>query len=54
MTKYTAIFEDGHRIAKTDKEIKNRLDLYNIICKKRMAKEHGRLIEITAEPFGKN
>lgn len=53
MTKYTATFKDGHTITKTSKEVKNRLDFYNMICRQRLGKNHGDLISIEARPYGK-
>lgn len=47
MTKYTARFESGEEITKTSKEFKNRLDFYNWICRNRLGKIYGKLIEIT-------
>lgn len=51
MTKYKAIFTDGTEIVKTSKDFKNRLDFYNWICKNRLGKKHGKLIEITANAY---
>ena len=54
MTKYTATFQDGHRIAKTSEEVKNRVDFYNKLCRSEEAKGHGRIVSIEARPYGKN
>ena len=51
ITKYTARFKDGYEIAKTSEEFKNRLDFYNWICRNRLGKGHGEVIEIRATPF---
>ena len=47
MTKYTATFKSGKQITKTSREFKNRLDFYNWICKNRLGKTYGSLVEIT-------
>lgn len=53
MTKYTATFWDGHRIAKTSDEVKNRLDFTNWIIKNKAGANHGGLVKIEAEPYGR-
>ena len=51
-TIYTARFEDGTEISKTEsQEIKNRLDMYNWICRNKLSKEHGELIEISIKNY---
>lgn len=50
-TIYTAEFANGERIAKTSKEgIESRLDFYNWICRNKIGKENGKLIEIRCTP----
>jgi hypothetical protein len=51
MTKYTARFQSGKEITKTSNDFKNRLDFLNWICKERMGKRYGRLVEITCTPY---
>lgn len=52
-TVYTARFEDGTEITKTDRDgIKNRLQMYNWICKERLGKKYGSLEEITVRFIG--
>ena len=48
MTVYTAKFESGKTITKTEKEFKNRLDFYNWICENKLGKIYGSLQEIRA------
>ena len=47
MTKYTATFQNGKQITKTSEEFKSRLDFVNWICRNRLGKKYGKLIEIT-------
>lgn len=45
--KYIAIFEDGTEITKTGRDgSRNRLDFYNWICRNRLGKKHGKLLQI--------
>ena len=45
---YEAIFADGTIISKTEREgFRNRLDVYNWICRNRLGKKHGELQAIT-------
>lgn len=48
---WRARFESGKEIVKTGEDFKNRLDFYNWICKNRLGKVYGKLIEIVAEVF---
>lgn len=46
-TIYKAIFKDGTEVTKTDRDsFRNRLDFYNWICKNRLGKRHGELLQI--------
>ena len=45
-TIYKAIFKDGTEVTKTDRDFRNRLDFYNWICKNRLGKGHGELLQI--------
>lgn len=50
-TKYTATFENGEIVKTTEDGIRNRLDLYNWICRNQLGKKYGKLIEITCRPM---
>lgn len=51
-TKYTAIFKDGTEVTKTSREgFRNRLDVYNWICKNELGEKHGALQAIEARPI---
>lgn len=56
-TKYTARFTDGTELVALEgeildgREIRNRLDLYNYICRHALGRGHGKLEEITCEPY---
>ena len=45
MMKYTAVFKDGE-VVRTSEQFKNRVDFMNWICKNRLGKTYGKLIEI--------
>ena len=46
-TIYKAIFKDGTEVTRTDRDsFRNRLDFYNWICKNRLGKRHGELLQI--------
>lgn len=46
-TIYKAIFKDGTEVTKTDRDsFRNRLDFYNWICRNRLGKKHGKLLQI--------
>ena len=46
MTKFTAIFKSGKELVFTEEQFKNRVDVYNYICSKRLGKVYGSLVEI--------
>ena len=49
--KYIATFENGEIVKTTEDGIRNRLDLYNYICKNRLGNKYGKLLEITCRPY---
>lgn len=50
-TVYTARFQSGKELTATSKEYKNRLGFYNEICKQKLGRKYGSLIEITCRPM---
>lgn len=50
-TIFTAVFEDGYEIVFNSEEFRNRLEVYNYICKKQPGKGHGCLEEIRCRPM---
>ena len=50
-TVYTARFKSGKTIWATSREYNSRLDFYNYICRERLGRKYGSLIEITCRPM---
>lgn len=52
MSKYIVRFEDGtEMVFTTDDGFRNRLDVVSYICKHRLGKWFGKIVEITVTPF---